>query len=173
MDDLEKLLLQGLVTAGAAAVAGYFSVVFSLSKFRGEQAMEARLDWYRRATNHYAKLKWDIEVARAFTEEGNDWGRLWINVREHGYIPLTLLEVEARLFASPTAVEAVIRLGDAFDKVSDKTDCFDPAFILENLNEAVALRDKLDEAMETLAQDVRRQLRFEKLAHKKVESAVR
>jgi hypothetical protein len=83
-----------------------------------------------------------------------------------------LLEVEARLFASPTAADAVLRLGEAFDKVSEQTDCFDPALIVENLNEVVALREKLDEAMETLAQDVRRQLRFEILARKKVESAV-
>src|SRR5947207_14458279 len=116
MDELTKLLLPGIVTAGAAAIAGYFGTVFGLSKFRGQKAMEARLDWYRRATNHYARLRWDIEVAKTFTEEGKDWGRLWIDVREKGYIPLTLLEVEARLFASPTAVGAVTRLGEDFDR---------------------------------------------------------
>ena len=148
--------------------------MFGLRKFRGEKAMEARLDWYRRATTHYAKLKWDIEVARTFTDEGGeDWGRHWIRVREEGYIPLTLLEVEARFFASPTAVEAVARLGDAFDMVSDQTGCFEPASLEQdqNLSAAVALRETLDETMETLAQDVRRQLRFENLPAKKVESA--
>jgi hypothetical protein len=174
MDEVVKILLQALIAAGAAAGAGYFGVVFGLSKFRGEKAMEARLDCYRRATNHYAKLKWEIEVARTFTEEGGeDWGRHWIRVREEGYIPLTLLEVEARLFASPTAVEVVARLGDAFDQVSEQTDCFDPPSMEQdqNLGAAVALRENLDETMETLAQDVRRQLRFENLPYKKVESA--
>jgi hypothetical protein len=78
MEDVIKILLQGFV----AALAGYFGVKFGLSRFRGEKALEARLDWYRPATSHYAQVKWDIEVARAFMVEGEDWGRHWIKVRE-------------------------------------------------------------------------------------------
>jgi hypothetical protein len=163
MDEVIKILLQGL----AAAAAGYFGVVSGLSRFRGEKALEARLDWYRRATQHYAKVKWDIEVARSFMVEGEDWGRLWIKVREEGYIPLTLLEVESRLFASPLAVDTVARLGDAFDKISELTECFESSYMVENLDDAIALREHLDVAIESLAQDVRRQLRYETLPTKK------
>lgn len=167
--DEESNPVWNIIPLLAAFVGAWGGAIWTLSRFKKEKAFEKRLDWYSRMIICLQETAIDLACAKSFSLDyldnnpgyatiSND---IWIKVQLR-HLDVNKLTGEGVIYARQRSYKILWDNTGVLQKLANETDAFSKVTKL-HLDKVRPTIDKLREASNILAEDMRKQLDLDPL----------